>query len=125
MDKLPLDTRKQIGAAGEEVAAGYLHELGYRILLRNWRCSRGEIDIIAELEDRLIFVEVRSRSIHGKYGTAKESVDARKQQQVRETAQYYLHRYRQYDRKLRFDVITVEFEGEGQNPVLEHTIGAF
>jgi putative endonuclease len=125
MEKPPLDSRKRIGAEGEEVAAAYLHNLGYYIHLRNWRCSRGEIDIIAEFEGRLIFIEVRSRSIHGKYGTAKESVDARKKQQVRETAQFYLHRYRQHERNLRFDVITVEFNGEGQTPHLEHTSGAF
>jgi putative endonuclease len=39
MEKLPLDSRKRVGAEGEEVAAAYLHNLGYRIHLRNWRCS--------------------------------------------------------------------------------------
>jgi putative endonuclease len=125
MNKLPKDMRKQIGAEGERLAEAYLRDLGYSILVRNWRCSRGEIDIVAESEGRLIFVEVRSRSTHSSYGTAKESVDARKQQQVRETAQYYLHRYRKHEQSLRFDVISVEFHKEGDIPLLEHTKGAF
>jgi putative endonuclease len=124
MDKYPKDTRKQIGAVGEGIAEEYLLGLGYSILERNWRCRRGEIDIVAESEGRLVFVEVRSRSMHGSYGTAKESVDTRKQHKVRETAQYYLHRHRNHEQSIRFDVISVEFTKEGET-LIEHIQGAF
>jgi putative endonuclease len=119
------DQRKLVGAAGEALAEAYLRSLGYCILERNWRCRTGEIDIVAEIEGILVFVEVRSRSVHGKFGLAKESVNVRKQLQVRETAQYYLHRYRLYDKPLRFDVISVHFTKEGEDPLLEQIKGAF
>jgi putative endonuclease len=125
MEKTSKDPRKRIGAEGEEAAAAYLLNEGYSLIVRNWRCSRGELDIIAEFEGRLIFVEVRSRSKLGSYGTAKESVDGRKQRKVRETAEFYLHRYRLHERSIRFDVISIEYRGEGQTPLLEHTKGAF
>jgi putative endonuclease len=119
------DDRKIIGAAGENAAEQYLSELGYRIVARNWRCRTGEIDIIAEVEGTLVFVEVRARKRAGSYGLAKESIDFRKQQQVRETAQFYLHRYQQYDQRIRFDVIAVQFKEDGEAPLLEHFQGAF
>jgi putative endonuclease len=119
------DMRKQIGATGEAIAEEYLRTIGYHIIERNWRCRTGEIDIIAETEGTLVFVEVRSRSVHGSFGIAKESVNLRKQQQVRETAQYYLYRYRLHEHSLRFDVISVQFTKDGEAPLLEQIKGAF
>ncbi|MNI07521.1 hypothetical protein D3C73_605310 [compost metagenome] len=119
------DDRKQIGRAGELIAQTYLREQGFMILEMNWRCKSGELDIVAELDQVLVFVEVRTRKRLGSYGTAKESVNPRKQQQVRETAQYYLHRFRKYEQRVRFDVITIELKDEGEVPFLEHIQGAF
>jgi putative endonuclease len=99
--------RKQKGAAAEEAAVYYLSSQGYTIVERNWRCRSGEIDIIAEYERWLIFVEVRSRSGVLRQGTPEESVDARKRNQVRHTAEVYLHRKGQGDRLVSFDVISV------------------
>ncbi|MBP1991356.1 YraN family protein [Paenibacillus eucommiae] len=116
--------RREVGASGEEYAEAYLHNLGYTIRDRNWRCRRGEIDIIAEMEGILVFVEVRSRSTEGRYGTAQESVNRRKQQKVRGIAEYYVHQYRKYEETIRFDVISILFNHGGE-PVLEHIKGAF
>ncbi|TXK77465.1 YraN family protein [Paenibacillus sp. N3.4] len=119
------DDRKQIGTYGEELAEAMLRQLDYLILCRNWRCRTGEIDIIAEIEGILVFVEVRTRRPTGHFGLAKESIDYRKQTKVRETAQFYLHRYKKYEQSIRFDVITVELLEEGTPPHIEHLQGAF
>ena len=56
------DGRKRLGAWGESVAAHSLEAQGYRILDRNWRCARGEIDLIAQAGAELVFVEVKTRT---------------------------------------------------------------
>ncbi|MGO4543859.1 YraN family protein [Paenibacillus sp. 2TAB23] len=101
------DQRKQTGERGEQAAYAYLSKANYTILERNWRCRSGEIDIIAEYDGRLIFVEVRTRTASGKFGSAAESVDYRKQQKVRNTAQVYLKSMGRLDAAQRFDVIAV------------------
>jgi putative endonuclease len=119
------DDRKQLGRHGEELAEAFLGGKDYRIVARNWRCRTGELDIIAEKANMLIFVEVRTRRPSGRFGTAKESVDFRKQFKVRETAQFYLHRFQKYEQSIRFDVITVEVSADGAAPQIEHIEGAF
>lgn len=107
------------------MAASHLLRQGYRIVARNWRCRSGEIDIIAERGEELIFVEVRTRRLTGNYGTAAESVHSRKQRQVRETAQVYLYRCKAYDKLVRFDVIAVEFDKDGSFYRVKHFPRAF
>jgi len=119
------NARLQLGRAGEEQAAAFLQKAGYRIIARNWRCPSGEIDLVAESGDWLIFVEVRSRRNTGTFGTAAESVNFRKQKQVRETAEVYLYRNRCFNRKIRFDVIAVQWSMDGQVNEIQHIRGAF
>ena len=125
MTELRKDDRKQLGKLGEELAEAFLSEHEYRIVARNWRCRTGELDIIAEKANKLIFVEVRTRRPSGRFGSAKESVDYRKQLKVKETAQFYLHRFQKYDQSIQFDVITVELSVDGAAPHIEHIQGAF
>lgn len=101
------DTRRQTGQIGEEAACQSLLEGGYSVIERNWRCKTGEIDIIAELAGRIIFVEVRTRKEGGRFGSAAESVDYRKQQKVRENARVYLRSVGKSDALIRFDVIAI------------------
>ncbi|GLX68465.1 YraN family protein [Paenibacillus glycanilyticus] len=101
------DRRRQTGLAGEAAACLYLEKDGYTIVERNWRCRSGEIDIIAALDNALIFVEVRTRRAGGRFGTAAESVDRRKQQQVALIAQVYLRMRQLNYPAMRFDVIAV------------------
>ncbi|NEW05528.1 YraN family protein [Paenibacillus sp. SYP-B3998] len=119
------DDRRQLGKHGEELAAHFLSEQGYAIVARNWRCRTGELDIVAEFEGVLVFVEVRTRRPSSSFGIAKESIDYRKQLKVRETAQYYLHRYKKHEARVRLDVITVELSPERNEPQIEHMQGAF
>jgi putative endonuclease len=119
-------TRQQTGKQGEDAACTFLLEAGYFIKERNWRCRSGEIDIIAEHNGRLIFIEVRTRKQGGRFGTAAESVDHRKQKQVRETAQVYLRSTGLVNTSSRFDVVAVSISRES-NAVIEykHYEGAF
>ena len=97
------------GVRGEDMAAAYLETAGYRILERNWRFHRNEIDIIAMEDDTLVFVEVKKRqdSAHG-YGC--EAVDHAKQQRIRRVAEAYLSytKRSQAETKCRFDVVSID-----------------
>lgn len=122
------DTRKAKGKAGEEAAARFLIEAGYRIIETNWRCRSGEIDIIAGINDMYIFVEVRSRTGSHQYGTALESVNYRKINQVRQTAAVYLQDRRLGNKQIRFDVIGVLLPpvNWSDGPMeIEHIVNAF
>jgi putative endonuclease len=124
------DRRRQTGAIGEAAAADLLRSKGYRIVARNWRCRSGELDIVAETDDILVFVEVRTRRPTGSFGTAKEAVDARKMRQVRDTAQFYLYATKSSPARTRFDVIAVELLSPSSNNgcatcTLEHIENAF
>lgn len=125
MDRTCAEGRRRLGLLGEAHAADHLTTLGYHILERNWRGLRGELDLIAEEDGVVVFVEVRSRRDTGTFGSPEESVDARKQQKVRDTALYYLYRNRAMERKIRFDVITVLFAPEGAIARLNHLQNAF
>jgi len=118
-------SRKQKGAAAEEAAAQYLSAIGYEILERNWRCRSGEIDIIAEEQGRLVFVEVRSRNTRLVQGTPEESVNTRKIQQVRSVAEIYLYMRRHYDGSPSFDVISVILNNDLSVASLNHIKEAF
>jgi putative endonuclease len=120
------DSRKELGRWGEEQAAQFLAGQGCRILERNWRARSGEIDMIAEDGECLVFIEVRTRRPSGRFGTAEESVDARKQRQVRATAQLYLHTTKQHNKSCRFDVIAITTAGKSsEEPRLRHIPNAF
>jgi len=119
------DARKRTGASGEAAAARHLERLGYKALHRNWRCRTGEIDIVAEDGDTLVFVEVRTRRRIGTFGTPLESVDARKIRQVRDTALAYLHLNGKHGSAVRFDVIAVTLGDNGEAAELRHVKMAF
>lgn len=83
------DSRKQLGLWGETAACTYVvNTLGWRVLIRNWRCRHGELDIVALDDSVLVIVEVRTRAGRG-YGSPLESVDKSKQiQLVKMTTQF-------------------------------------
>ena len=108
MDREPRTWRRRIGDRAEEAAAAYLEARGARILLRNYRCRCGELDIVAQLgPSELILVEVRTRSSLA-YGGAAASVDARKRQRLIRAASRLLQQKKDMARlRARFDVIVV------------------
>ncbi len=103
-----MNNRKQTGRQGEALAAAYLVEKGYSIIERNWRCAAGELDIIAREEDRLVFIEVRTRRGQ-RFGSAEESITTAKQTRLIELAQIYVQAmYSVHPPSWRIDVIGVQ-----------------
>ena len=96
---------KQDGDWGEALVAEHLEARGCRIVEREWRCRFGEIDLIAEKDGMLLFVEVKLRT-NLAYGAPREFVTARKQEKLRAAALLYLSE-RGLDAPARFDVAEV------------------
>ncbi|NQT48730.1 MAG: YraN family protein [Chloroflexi bacterium] len=105
--------RKELGALGEKRAVDYLRKKGYSIRERNFRCRAGEIDIVAQDKDCLVFVEVRTRR-GSDFGTPEESVDAAKRKKLVSVALTYLQTHRKLPSLWRFDVVAIEVDPEGQ-----------
>lgn len=103
-----LTWRQRVGSRAENAAAEYLQAQGARILLRNYRCRLGELDIVAQLgAGDLAIVEVRTRSSDA-YGGAAASVDAGKRQRLVRAANRLLQQRRDLAQlRARFDVIVV------------------
>ena len=95
-----------LGRLGEELATRHLRRRGWRILGRNVREGRKEIDIIARRGDVLAFVEVKTRRSHG-FGHPLEAISRRKQSEIREVAGRWLHRNPQRVNTLRFDAVGI------------------
>lgn len=103
--------RQKLGQTSEQAAAAYLRERGLRIVVQNYRCRYGEMDLVARDEDQLVFVEVRS-SRDGHFANPKESVGSRKKRTLSMVALNYLKERGLLDRRSRFDVIIVIGEGD-------------
>ena len=115
---------KALGDFGEERAARYLRWKGYRIVERNFRCRQGEIDIIAERRDFLVFVEVKLRKDE-RFAEAREFVTAAKQRRILAAAQLWLAQH-ESERQPRFDVIEIYAPQGERGPVrIEHLENAF
>ena len=113
---------KAKGDEGETLAVKFLEDQGFTILQRNYRFDRGEIDIVAEKQDELIFVEVKSR--HSRlFGTPEEAVTAKKEAYLKRTAEGYLFEHHFEGRVCRFDVIAIEWDGN--KPEIRHIKQAF
>lgn len=115
--------KQSLGRQGEEAAALHLQRLGYRVLERNVRLGRGELDLVARDGDTLVFVEVKTRQGEG-YGHPAEAVTAAKRAQLRALAATYLKARRLGEPICRFDVAAVLI-GPGGRPIVEHIIDAF
>lgn len=112
-------TRQETGQYGEYLARVYLREAGYRILAGNWHCRWGEIDIVAQYGDVLIFVEVRTRHA-ATTDAAFSSIDPAKQSRMVKAAYQYLADHAlPTDVAWRIDVIAVALTGAGHAKV-EH-----
>jgi len=118
-----LNPRKLFGQAGESAAEEYLRRKGYRILARNLRSPLGELDLVAEDGQVLVFVEVKARRTDA-FGGAIHAVHHRKQEKLIQLAAQYLARHRIKNRLCRFDVVLLQ----GLNaaaPQIEHIQNAF
>ncbi len=105
--------RQGLGRTGERLAAEALMSKGYGILERNFRCRHGEIDLVAEDEHDLIFVEVKARR-GVSFGLPEDALTWRKQRKLIEVASYYLEQHACADRSWRIDVVAVQFSVNGK-----------
>ncbi len=102
--------RKKLGRWGEDKAEVFLSEKGYKIVERNYRGGRGEIDLVCEDGETLVFVEVKTRS-DSEFASPEEAVDKRKQRQLVRLAKRYLVERNLWGKvDCRFDVVTVDYE---------------
>jgi putative endonuclease len=111
----------ELGKAGEALAVALLEEKGYRILERNWRLGKEEIDIIARDGNFIVIVEVKTRTSNI-FAEPETSVTRSKQRILVRTANAYVNYRRQYG-EVRFDIITVLVRPEGN--VINHIVDAF
>jgi len=110
-----------LGPAGEEIAVRHLTEKGYTIRHRNWKQGQKEIDIVAENDNIIVFVEVKTR-INNYYLHPSAAVTGKKQKMIILAADTYLRIYN-IDKESRFDVITVLSDGKNFN--VDHIENAF
>jgi putative endonuclease len=115
----PLDA---LGPRGENVAARFLRDQGYKIIIRNFRCLVGEVDIIAKDGKTLVFVEVKTRAYDDP--TPEEQINAIKRHQLTKAARFYLSRYGTPQPPARFDVVAIVWP-TGRDPQIRHEPNAF
>lgn len=100
-----------IGKYGEDVVIPYLKKNQYQILVRNFRCKQGEIDVIAKEKEELVFIEVKARS-SSLYGNPIDGVNRKKQKCLYRSAQYFLYKYHLEKEAVRFDVIGIYIKNQ-------------
>lgn len=114
--------RLELGVFGEDLAFKKIKRLGYKKILRNYRCPLGEVDLIARDGDTLVFIEIKTRKGRP-IGYAKEAVNAKKKRQLSKVALAYMKSNNCCDIKARFDVVAISL-GLGE-PEIEVIKNAF
>lgn len=109
---------RDVGQLGEQIARDFLQQNGYRIIEANYRCPEGEMDIIAQLRETLVFVEVRTR-ISRRYGSPEESITPSKRKRLVAVADHYGQNHKGIPDLWRIDVLAIEMEGNGRVSRLE------
>jgi len=104
--------KQAVGKWGEDLAAKYLAQNGYRVISRNFRTPHGEIDLVTLHIGQLVFVEVKTRTSRA-YGLPEESITPRKQAHMLSAAEYYLEHHPEYE-NWQYDVIAIERQPSGK-----------
>lgn len=101
--------RRQDGSQGEEIVVDFLKKKGYNIKTCNYFSKTGEIDIIAEIRDIIVFIEVKARR-NQNYGRPSEAVTPAKLKRIERTALWYMSANKLHHRPARIDVVEVWWE---------------
>jgi putative endonuclease len=109
--------KDDLGRRGEALAAEHLRGKGFSILDRNWRCSQGELDIVARDGRDLVFIEVKARTSLG-YGHPFAALTARKLARLRRLAAAWCEAHPTCHGNVRIDAVAVI--GAGEEPGIEH-----
>ena len=110
------------GKKAEELTAEYLQKNGYKILVRNFRYQKAELDLVAEKDSLIVVVEVKARSTDV-FNLPQEAVNKRKIKLIVSAANYFMEEYNK-NQEVRFDIISV-LPDENKNLMIEHIIDAF
>lgn len=111
----------ELGKKGEQAAANFMKNEGYNVLKRNWRMYRHEIDIVAEDEEYIIFVEVKTRTSR-QWGNPEDFIGKAKIRRIVEAADLYLQ-INDIEKPARFDIISAVWDGQVFE--IEHIDDAF
>ena len=115
---------RSLGKWGEGVAATYLEAQGYEVVMRNWRCVWGEIDIIARQGEKWAFTEVKTRRGRA-HGSPEEAISPRKAANLQKLALLFLaEREMGSDVIFTIDLIAVELDGAGKLLRVEQYVNA-
>ena len=107
------------GRTGEQVAASFLSERGYRVLAKNQRTPLGELDLVCRVQSQIVVVEVKARS-GNEYGSGLEAIGPRKAGRLRAAAMWWLAEQGLLPCSIRFDAVVVALDGFGLPRSLEH-----
>lgn len=111
--------RQKLGLIGEKIAAEYLKEKGYLIKERNFRVRRGEIDLIAEFKNNLIFIEVKTRT-STIFGPPEEAVNRKKQEKYAAVIEKYLEKNQIKNIAWHFEIISILIDKKRKTARLRH-----
>ncbi|WP_276620076.1 YraN family protein [Syntrophomonas wolfei] len=113
---------RELGLWGEELAAQYLGKKGYKILERNFYTRYGELDLVCEKDDNIVFVEVKTRR-STRFGSPEEAITPRKMGNMKKAAILYLKSSPRFFPEISFDVVSILVE-DGKSRI-NHIINAF
>ena len=114
-------TNNELGKIGEDIATVYLQDMGYEILVRNWRFERVELDIVAQIGPTLVFCEVKTRRSVS-HGIPSDAITPLKLQHIRTAALHWLTNNQSRHKGIRFDAISV-IHCAGQPTTISHIKG--
>lgn len=100
------DRRRALGASGEDAVASWYRDRGYEVVVRNWRCREGELDLVVRDGRAFVFCEVKTRTSDA-FGVPAEAVNRAKQERLRRLAARWLTEAPIRPREIRFDVASV------------------
>lgn len=115
--------KKEVGKEGENIAADFLVNKGFKIIKRNYQYGHGEIDIIADDNGTLVFVEVKTR-LNFEFGEPEYAINTSKIKQIKKIAELYLFDNEIEEANCRFDVVAVLLRGKSE-PQITHYENAF
>ena len=105
-----MPSKAEVGKRGEQLAAELLQSKGYSLLARNWRYKRAEVDIIAQRQKLLVFVEVKVRK-NNRFGFPEQMVSVAQQERLQQAATAYMEQHFTSQLPLlRFDIIAITLE---------------
>ncbi len=107
--------KRTLGAKGEQVAVKFLKKQGYTILQRNYRCNRGEIDVVCYDHGAVVFVEVKTRHSN-EFGPPELAVTGAKKKQIIKAASHYAARKKLEGIDLRYDVVSIYYAPQKKHP---------